>query len=258
VIQTLDFNALTFVNGVARANVSQGDIAAVFSTASNTEQTFDYTIHGNFAKSIQIIDQQITTSVSSPYKPLSYRSQSNFRQSNISDSNKKDESEIGSTETFWTWDFTDLSLLPDIPSVQFTAILKAKGTYCDVYVDESSTIIDHGDAEEIARQFVEVAYPVVTAQFGYPPEVKGSSRVAILLPLAFNGGMDDELNPNGWAAGAFNNMDQLPPSVENPYSNNRNVLYLNPGLFNTSIPVFIEKWRSILSRYWHPKTASFC
>lgn len=245
-------NALTFVNGVAGTNINQGDILAVFSTASNTEQTFPYTIQGNFAKSSQIIVKQKKSSLSFPDYFLAYRFQSNYRQGIVSYSHeKRKESEVGSTETFWTWDFTDLSSFPDLPSVQFTAILKAKGVYCDVYVDENSTHIDNGDAEEIARQFDEVAYPVVTGQFGFPPVIEGSSRVAILLPLAFNGGMDEELNPNGWAAGAFNYDDQLPPSIENPYSNYRNVLYLNPGLYNTSIPVFIEKWRPILSHEFH-------
>lgn len=241
-------NAITFVNGEAFANVGEGDIVAVFSTASDTEQTFPYTIQGNMGKAAHINDYKRTAFFSHPYNLSSYRSQSPYRQTNVDFIHRKEYTvKIGSTETFWTWDFTDLSLLPDIPSVQFTAILKAIGIYCDVYVDENSTLINYDDAEEISRQFDEAAYPIVTGQFGLPPIVEGKSRVAIVLPLAFNGGMDEELNPNGWAAGAFNDKDQLPPSVENPYSNYRNVLYLNPGLFNTSIPVFIDKWRSILS-----------
>jgi hypothetical protein len=240
--------ALTFENGRASTNVDQGDILAVFSTAANTEQTFSYTIQGDFANSSQSIYKQQNASFCFLDNFLAYRCQSNLWQGIVSYHPKKTkQSEVGSTETFWTWDFTDLTLFPDLPSVQFTAILKAKGVYCDVYVDEHSTHIDNDDAEEIARQFDEVAYPIVTGQFGLPPEVEGSLRVAILLPMAFNGGMDEELNPNGWAAGAFNEMDQLPPSEDNPYSNHRNALYINPGLYNTSIPYFIEKWRPILS-----------
>lgn len=65
--------------------------------------------------------------------------------------------------------------------------------------------------------------------------------------LLFNGGYDDEPNPMGFTWGAFNDKDQLPASPDIPYSNYRNVLYLNTGVINTANPDFKNKWRSILS-----------
>ncbi len=239
---------LQWENGLARATVSPGDIVAVFSTASDTEQTFTYTIQLNGSKSNQInscngkafFNFPLNLRTNRP-RPLQGHTAPHFNHLN----NKT--AELGDTEIFWTWDLSDISSYPNIPSVQVTAILKAKGTYCDVYVDENSSVISVEDAIEIARQFDEVAFPIVTTHFGEPPVVDGSSRVAILLPLAFNGGVEEDFNPNGWAAGAFNDLDQYPPSAENPHSNFRNVLYINPVLYYTSNPVFVEKWRSILS-----------
>ncbi len=248
-----DVYAVKWVHGEAHANVSQGDVVAVFSTAAETEQSYPYTIQTNTTRATHIVDYNgiakppyrlsynfynLRTSASKPY--YSY----NLAEYEIRETR---DIEVGGIETFWTFDLSDLSTFPDIPSVQFRAVLKATGTYCDVYVDENSSLITHEDAKEIAAQFDQVAYRIVNEHFGDPPVVNGSSRVAILLPLAFNGGMEDEVNPNGTSTGLFNDKDQLPPSTDNPYSNYRNVLYLNPGLYNSNTPFFRDKWRPILS-----------
>lgn len=239
--------AVKWANGEARADVKQGDIVAVFSTASETEQSYAYTIRTS------------TTSVANNFASTSFRSAPDFYHLPASafqpynrnlinfDTRKTRAAKLGSIETFWTFDLSDLSTFPDIPSVQFSAVLKAIGTYCDVYVDENSSLITHEEANEIAAQFDKVAYPVVTSHFGDPPMINGSTRVAILLPLAFNGGREDDLNPDGTSTGLFNDKDQLPVSTDNPYSNYRNILYLNPGLYNSNDPSFSDKWRPILS-----------
>ncbi len=244
--------ALQWENGVASAQVNQGDIVAIFSTAADTEQTFPYTIQSDAAKASPVNGTRKSASLSFPYDLKSYRSLPQRRPADLAFSHAhKHTAKLGSTEIFWTYDLTDMSLLFDLPSIQFTAILKAKGVYCDVYVDEDSALITYEDAEEIAKQFDEVAYTVVTGQFGESPVVDGNARVAIVLPLAFNGGIEDDVNPNGWAAGAFLARDQLPPSDENPYSNYRNVLYLNPGLYNSSSSYNLDKWRPILAHEFH-------
>lgn len=242
-----------WTHGEARAKVNRGDVVAVFSTASETEQSYPYTIQTTITRASRSTDDNDVVNLPYSLVPDFY----NLSASSSQPSHSRDLAEYGTretrntegggVETFWTFDLSDLSTFPDISSVQFRAVLKAVGTYCDVYVDENSSLITHEDAKEIAAQFDKVAYPVVTKNFGSPPIINSSSRVAILLPLAFNGGMEDELNPNGTSTGLFNDRDQLPPSTDNPYSNYRNVLYLNPGLYNSKTPFFSDKWRPILS-----------
>jgi len=242
--------SVPFTEGKASAHVQPGDIVAVFSTASNTEQDYTYSIRGDLTDSnSKTGNLQMKSSTPADYqlavqtRPLE---SGQYDAGSSSEQNKEKKPDIGNRDTFWTWDLTDLSSLPNIGSVQMVGILMAIGTYCDVFTDEHSRLTVQ-DAEDIARQFDSIAYPVVTQYFGDPPDVNGNSRVTILLPLAFNGGYDNEPNPQGFSFGAFNDKDQLPPSPENPYSNYRNVLYLNPGAFNTTNPDFQDKWRSILS-----------
>jgi len=239
---------LQFINGKASKEVVEGDIIAVYSTASDTTRTFGYTIWNNREgssltnkkMSVNPGDLQVSNVIENRLlKEVKFSSNSEFLN--------EEYVSTDSTEIFWTWDLSDLSVFPDIPSVQFTGILKASGQYCDIFVDENSTLITNEIAGEIASQFDQVGYPVVTQQFGNPPIVNGSSRLTILLPLAFNGSIEQEPNPNGFSFGAFNDMDQYPPSTENPYSNYRNVLYLNIGAVNTGNPDYENRWRSILS-----------
>lgn len=243
-------SSLSFIEGRSSATVQQGDVIAVFSTASNTEETYAYSISYSATASNSRIGNVETKSLEPPdYRPAIEIRTSGGAQYEVGVSgirNRELESSIGSREAFWTWDLTDISTYPDVPSVQMIGVLKAVGTNCDVFIDENSRLSVQ-DAEEIAQQFDSIAYPIVTQHFGSPPNVNGNSRITILLPLAFNGGYDDKLNPQGFSWGAFNDKDQLPPSPDNLYSNYRNVLYLNPGAVNTAIPDFKDKWRSILS-----------
>lgn len=233
--------ALPFAEGVATAEVQNGDVVAVFSTASETEKNYSYRIQQELTDSAGEPAKTTEPSlVLEPFPKLAHTSSPSH-----STDTSKPAAKLGSKEQFWTWDLSDLSV-SEIPYVEVTAILKASGKYCDVYVDENSQI-STADAEEIAKQFDTVAYPIVTHYFGEPPAPNGNARVTLLLPLAFNGGLDDEPNPQGFAWGAFNDSDQTPPGDENKFSNYRNILYLNPGGINTTNPDFIDKWRSILS-----------
>ena len=240
--------AIKWTHGEARASVNGGDVIAVFSTASDTEKSYPYTIQANTTKTANNFARSYHNSFSESYRLSKSTFQSFYSSSQAnSDAGQTRAVQLGDTRSFWTFDLSDLSTFPDIPSVQFKAVLKAIGTYCDVYVDKNSILITNEDAEKIAIQFDKVAYPVVTGHFGNPPVINGSSRVTILLPLVFNGGMEEDVNPNGTSTGLFNDRDQFPASTDNPYSNYRNVLYLNPGLYNSTNPFFSNKWCPILS-----------
>lgn len=189
--------AIKWTHGGARASVNRGDVIAVFSTASDTEKSYPYTIQANTTKTANNFARSYHNSFSESYR-LSKSTLKSFHSSNQanSDAGQTRAVQLGDTKTFWTIDLSDFSTFPDIPSVQFKAVLKANGTYCDMYVDKNSILITNEDAEKIAIQFDKVAYPVVTGHFGNLPVINGSSRVTIQLPLVFNEGMEEDVNNN--------------------------------------------------------------
>jgi hypothetical protein len=238
---------LQFINGIAHAKVDKDDIIAVFSTASQTEFTYPYSIKMSTLKAESMVanhDNDVTK-LKSPYKNVTLANR--IVDNHINYINPLTKFEFGSKEIFWTYDLSDMSLFPNLPCIQFTAELKAQGKYCNVYVDENSQTIDYEDAEAIAQQFDQVAFPIVTNQFGNPPITNSSSRVAIIMPLVFNGGIENELNPDGGSTGLFQENDLSPASENNPYSNYRNTIFLNIGLYNDTNSFYLNKWRSILS-----------
>lgn len=227
-----------FTDGTATAQVKSGDILAVFSTASETEVTYSYRIQAALEGAGGDAAPPPAAILPEAFPVLSVAEDGT--------GGTAPAGAIGNRETFWSWDMSDLSLYPDLPSVEVTAVLMASGKYADVYIDENSRLTT-ADAEKIARQFDTVAYPVSTRYFGTPPEVDGSDRVAILIALPFNGGIEDDFNPQGFSWGAVNAQDQQPPGPGNEHSNYRNLLYLNPAAITTTKPEYDNKWQSILS-----------
>lgn len=236
-----------FVNGTANVRVEKDDVVAVFSTASETEHSYPYSIKLSGVEAKSLVGNYDYTPLKSP-EILDFKSQTTNRAPMKRKIDVQSHTAaFGGTGIFWTYDLSDMSLFPDLPVVQFTAELKARGEHCDVYVDVNSQTIDYKDAEAIAQQFDQVVFPVVTAQFGKPPITNGSSRLTILMPLAFNGGIENMLNPDGASTGLFQENDLYPQSENNPYSNYQNTIFLNIGLFNDTNSFYKDKWRPILS-----------
>jgi len=232
--------------------VEPGDVIAVFSTASAQPRSYDYAV------TVEPIPSDVT-SLDLPYETV-YSPQNRGSAVAVIDSptqtaaidTEQQPAQVGDREQFWVPKFSDIvndvdGALEEVTE-EVTAVLRASGEYADVYIDVASQLTD-ADAAAIAQQFDEVAWPIVTNQFGNPPTPGGRERIAILLSPTFNGGKEDELNERGFSFGMFNDRDQLPDSPANPKSNYRNVLHLNPFALISTDTRFVDpdKWRSILS-----------
>jgi len=232
--------------------VEPGDVVAVFSTASSQTRSYDYAV------TVEPIPSDVT-SLDLEYETL-YTPQSESYAVAVTDpptqssavEAEQQRAQVGDREQFWVPKFSDIVNDVDGPldevTEEVTAVLRAIGEHADVYIDVTSQLTD-ADAVAIAQQFDEVAWPIVTNQFGNPPAPGGRERIAILLSPTFNGGKEDQLNERGFSFGMFNDRDQLPDSPANPKSNYRNVLHINPFALISSDTRFVDpdKWRSILS-----------
>jgi hypothetical protein len=229
--------------------VEPGDVVAVFSAASSQPRSFDYTITvESIPEDRSGLDLQFATF----YSPQGRSDVISLPETEATPRPtvaQQQVGRVGDREQFWIPKFidivNDIERAPEEITVQVTTVLRAVGEHADVYIDEDSQLAD-SDAAAIAQQFDEVAWPIVTNQFGQPPAPGGQERIAIVLSPAFNGGKEDEPNQLGWSFGMFNDRDQLPDSPTNPKSNYRNVLLINPhALISQSVDQ--NKWRSILS-----------
>lgn len=129
---------VSFNEGKASAPVRPGDIVAVFSTASDTEQTFIYSIMADRTGSASSPENSpVKATNPADYQPVVQTRPSDTEQFDAGSGvrNQEIEAVIGSRETFWTWELTDISKYPEVDSVQFTGVLKAIGEHCDVFID---------------------------------------------------------------------------------------------------------------------------
>ncbi len=75
---------------------------------------------------------------------------------------------------FWAMDITDYS------SYSLSAVLRAEGTYCKIYV-ESMQDISNSTAQNIADEFDNNIYSPITAAFGETSDVDSDGKITILI-----------------------------------------------------------------------------
>jgi len=130
---------------------------------------------------------------------------------------------VGHKEQFW---------VRNMASGQFdqiTAILRAVGKYCYVYVEDTQSVKQQS-IERVQKQFDQTIYPVTTGHFGAEarPGLDGDSHINLLLVDI----KDGYTNPDdGYVAGYFFAGDQMLqsefPSHSKTKSNQREILYID-------------------------------
>lgn len=116
------------------------------------------------------------------------------------------------------------------------AIARKVGTHCVVFADEE---IDVGETEatRVAYQFDDVIYPLVRQYLGHEANtgMDGDSRIYILL--------SDIMDPEGsqiYTRGFYNPADMHSHGVDNPTSNEAEVLYMDTNPLQVGSKEFFE------------------
>ncbi|MCG8569840.1 MAG: hypothetical protein MJB14_06845 [Spirochaetes bacterium] len=102
--------------------------------------------------------------------------------------------------------------------VQFKKI--STGTYCTVWSDQNSDL-DSGTAASIASEFDANIYNAVTSNFADPYDADSDGKVAIFV---YQG---DDGSSGSYVAGYFFNWDFYVKNSSRPYSNEKDVIYIN-------------------------------
>ncbi|MCH7711987.1 MAG: immune inhibitor A [Chloroflexi bacterium] len=128
----------------------------------------------------------------------------------------------GRMDTFWLIDLADL----EIYQRRFELMLVTPNAYW--YVEEDKRF-DLQDLERSAAVFEETIYPRVTSAFGreWNPGVDNDPHLNIL-----NGFLKG-------AAGYYSSGDEYPEAVS-PYSNQREIIYINMGAYALDSPEYLE------------------
>jgi len=127
---------------------------------------------------------------------------------------------VGSKDTFYIYDFGSGG------NRAVTTTLRNRGTYCEVWVEDDSSIND-STIQSIVNEFDSVIYPLVTSNFYAVGDIDGNGVVSIFLG-----------NLGGYAAGYVSPSDFY-TKEEYPESNFRDLIYIqvsgNTSSMNSTI-----------------------
>lgn len=227
---------LTFSGGQTGGSVSNSNIVAVYNKSDseyaytvNTDiavasmpSTSDEPVYYRGGEKAERLYDRIRKDTERLYKQ--YGSPSLYKKNAIHSSDI-----IGEEQQFWVVDANNNDVLVN-------ATLLAMGENCYVYVDNNS-IVNTTQAQQIVNEWDGRSFPSVVSHFGDPPDVDGDNHIYILLSPELNDG--SETSPGG-TYGYFYSRDQYPKSVGNPYSNYKDIIYLNSAFLvsGTSNDVF--------------------
>lgn len=130
---------------------------------------------------------------------------------------------LGNKEQFWVRNIATGQF------VQITAILRAVGKSCYVYVEDTQSV-KQSAIERVQKTFDQTIYPVTTGHFGNEarPGLDGDSHVFLLMVDIQDGYQNPE---DGYVAGYFFAGDQMLqsefPAHSKTKSNQREILYLD-------------------------------
>jgi hypothetical protein len=114
----------------------------------------------------------------------------------------------------------DTKVMPLFRQVEYW--LLANGTECDIYCQRSETAGLYGVAKEIAKEFDEKIYTIITTNFG---EMQDTRKIIIAM-LDINKGYEDE---NSYIAGYFMAQNEFSKTTYSS-SNEAHILYLDVGV----------------------------
>ncbi|MBI3976768.1 MAG: immune inhibitor A [Chloroflexi bacterium] len=130
------------------------------------------------------------------------------------------EYEVGHRQTFW------VTNMETFVHFTVTALLRVKLDHIAVYVQDGVEIVD-ADLRRSAERFERETYPTIRRYFGteWTPGVDGDPRLTILNARI----------PG--VAGYYSVADEYPRAI-NPYSNEREMIYVNAGALRPGTPGF--------------------